>query len=79
MPLYYFDIVDGARRADLDGTECATLDEARLQAIRFAGELLRYHADAIWEGHDLRVEVSNGARTPLFLVAVSATSLFPDS
>ena len=78
MPLYFFDITDGTRECDLEGSEFPSLDEARTQAIKFTGELLRHHSDIIWEGHDLKVEVSNGDRVPLFTVVVSAVSLFPD-
>ena len=78
MPRYFFDIIDGTREEDLEGSEFRSLDDARTQAIRFAGELLRHHSDMIWDGHDLKVEVSNGERVALFAVVVSAVSLFPD-
>ena len=77
MPLFFFDISDGTRETDLDGSECVSLDAARSQAIRFAGELLQQHAQMIWDGHDLRVEVLDAKRTPLFAVVTSAVSLFP--
>ena len=79
MPLFFFDISNGRPDRDAEGFEFATLDQARNQAIRFTGELLQRHADMIWEGHDLRVEVSDGARTPLFAVVTSARNLFPAS
>ena len=77
MPLYYFDICDGTREPDLAGSECDSLEQARVQAVKFAGELLRHNADGIWEGHDLRVEVFAEDRTPLFAIVTSAMSLYP--
>lgn len=79
MPRYFFDITDGTREEDLIGTDFHSLEEARTQAIRFAGELLRDHSHMIWDGHDLKVEVSNGDRVPLFAIIMSAVSLFPAS
>lgn len=79
MPLFFFDISNGRPDRDAEGFEFATLDQARTQAIRFAGEMLQFHSELIWEGHDLRVEVLNGARTPLFAVITSARNLFPAS
>lgn len=77
MPLYYFDVNDGTREPDLTGSEFASLDTARTQAIRYAGELLRDNADAIWDGNGLRVEVSDERRTPIFAIVTSAIELFP--
>ena len=79
MPRFFFDIFNGRPDRDADGFEFATLDQARTQAIRFTGELLQRHSDAIWEGHDLRVEVSNDTGTPVFAVVTSARNLFPAS
>lgn len=77
MPLYFFDISDGTRETDLTGSQCDSLDQARRLAIKFAGELLQHHSEIIWDGHDLRVEVSDAGRTPLFAVVSSAIDLFP--
>ena len=79
MPLFFFDISNGRPDRDAEGFECATLDQARTQAIRFTGELLKFHSDWIWEGHDLRVQVSNDTGTPLFDVVTRARNLFPAS
>lgn len=79
LALFFFDISDGSRETDADGTELANLDAARAEAIKFAGGLLRDHAHIIWDGHDLRVEVLDDRRSPLFAVVVSAVNLFPAS
>lgn len=79
MARYFFDITDGTREEDQVGADFPSLEAARKQAIRFAGELLRDHSAMIWDGHDLKVEVSNGERVPLFAVIVSSMSLYPGS
>lgn len=77
MPLYFFDISDGIREADAAGVELTGLDQARAEAIKFTGELLVHHSQDIWEGQDLRVEVFDEARLPLFAVTVSAMTVVP--
>ena len=77
MPRFFFEISDGITEADADGIELAGLDEARAQAIKFTGELLVHHSQDIWEGCDLRVEVFDEGRFPLFAVTVSAITVVP--
>lgn len=77
MPLYFFDLAGDSPEADLDGVELPGLDKARSQAVRFTGEILQHNGHAIWDGPDLRVEVSDSSRTVLFVVTVSATVVVP--
>ena len=81
MPQFFFDIAGEPAEADLDldGVELADLDDARSQAIKFAGEMLQHNSHGIWDGHDLRVEVSDANRILLLVVTVSAISIFPSS
>jgi hypothetical protein len=44
MPLYYFNVSDGATFLDVDGTEFAVFQEAKREAFRTSGELLREKA-----------------------------------
>lgn len=68
MPRYYFTLDDHEREVDEDGTELASAEEARTQAVMFASAWLRDHPDRIWEGADLKVEVSDEGGTLLFTV-----------
>jgi hypothetical protein len=68
MPRYYFTLDDHEREVDEDGTELASPDEAKTQAVRFASAWLRDHPDRIWEGANLKVEVSDESGTLLFTV-----------
>lgn len=79
MPLFFFDISDGTLEPDLHGSELAGIDQARIEAIKFVGELLQHHSHMIWDGHDLRVDVSDGDRIPVFAVTVSVLTMFPTS
>ena len=73
MPRYYFDLYDGDTEPDTSGTELPGLDEARLHAIRYAGEVLQRHPEWL-DGKDLRVEVRNSAHLLLFTIIVLAIS-----
>lgn len=77
MPRFFFDTSNGTREEDADGIDLADMDEARVIALKFTGELLRENSQVIWEGEDLRVEVYDEGRTPLFVVSVSAMAVFP--
>ena len=79
MPLYYFDLFNGSEEPDEDGIDLAGLDEARTQAVHLIGEMLRFDGNPVWDGHGLKVVVSDASRNPLFLVKVTANSLFPAS
>lgn len=41
MARYFFHVVNGHMVVDQNGMECATIEDARAQAIRAAGEMLR--------------------------------------
>ena len=56
---YFFHTADGSRDRDELGQEFATLAEARLNAIRYAGECMSYDP-SILAGHcDFRIEVTD--------------------
>ena len=50
MPRYFFHRLDGGFDPDLDGTDCADLLEARLEAIVFAGASVRDKPELVWAG-----------------------------
>ena len=70
MPLFHFNIADHVREPDLEGTELSDKDEARLQAIIFAGEYLRDNPWLIADGHDFRVEVTDHAGVPIVTIRI---------
>lgn len=79
MPLFYFDLSNGSRETDEVGTELASVEEARTQAVRLVGEMLSFDDRSIWNGEGLAVDVLDEARAPLFTVRVTASSLSPES
>lgn len=45
---YFFHVINGHFVSDQEGTECASLHDAKLQATRAAGEMLREQGEHLW-------------------------------
>jgi phage terminase large subunit-like protein len=56
---FYFNLAGAVHDADNEGMEFSTLSEARIEAARFAGELLHERPELVWAGDELRVEITN--------------------
>lgn len=67
---YFFNQFDGQFKADDEGLELSTINEARLEAVRYAGEVMKDHPTLVWTGQDFRVEVTDGKQLLLFMVIV---------
>ncbi|WP_449410001.1 DUF6894 family protein [Methylobacterium komagatae] len=48
MARYYFDVDDGTMQVDEEGIECATVEHARGQTMRFLPDLAREQASPGW-------------------------------
>lgn len=77
MPRYFFDIVDGEDLPDINGSEHADLDAARLEAIRYSGEVLREMPERFWNAEEWTMTVSDTARIPLFTLKFLAQPANP--
>lgn len=66
MPRFQFHVYDGVDLPDDDGTELPSLHAARLQAVRFAGEILAQDHQRIALGEDWRMEVTDDQGLILF-------------
>ncbi len=73
MPRYFFDIDNHERYVDDEGTELANADEARMQAVIFAGDYLREHPALVRNGSQFSVAVRDEGGTVLLSVAVTAS------
>ena len=71
MPRFYFDIRDGESLvADEDGLEFPTLNEARDDASRTLGQMMK-QAMPDGQRHDLAVEVRGDDKRPLLKVQIT--------
>lgn len=73
MPVFHFNISDGALEPDLRGTELPDLQTARREAIRLLGEVLRDNADVFWREGRLTLTVTDAKG--LALVALETFSV----
>ena len=74
MPIYHFNVEDGATYPDLTGTELPDLVAARLDAIRRCGDLLRDNSDSFWGGHHWKLIVTDASGLILFTLNFLAVS-----
>lgn len=65
---YFFNLAGAIYDPDNDGIECATVSDARIQAVLSAAELLRDRPELVWTGDEIRVEVTNKDHLLLFTV-----------
>jgi len=70
VPRFFFNQIDGKHKPDDKGLEFPSLEEARTEAVQYAGEVLRHQPDVIWQGEDFRIEVTDENQLLLFTLIV---------
>jgi len=73
VPRYFFDTANGSRFHDTDGVEMADRREARIYAVRFAGECIADDPELLETVTDFRVEVRDSDGLMLFTVTTFVT------
>lgn len=63
---YFFHVHDGHVHTDTEGAEFSSLDKARQQAVKFAGNVLSDEGLAFWEGEDWYMVVADDAGRTMF-------------
>ena len=74
MPRFHFHIFDGQDRRDEDGTELPDFQAAQVEAIRFAGEILKDEAHRIALGKEWRMHVTDESNMILLRLDFSAVA-----
>jgi uncharacterized protein DUF6894 len=65
MPRYFFHVIDGREIIDRVGTVLPSLGQARAEAIRTAGAILRDEGDEFWNGTEWRMNVTDAGGQPV--------------
>ncbi len=73
MSRYFFHLVDGGVDADRDGSELPNLQDAKKEAVRLAGAMMRDDPALFLTRERWSVEVSDREGLPLFSLNVVAT------
>lgn len=71
MKRYYFNIRDGFREIDGEGSLFKTVDDAYSEAVKYAGELIQNEPALLNDGHDLCVDVVDEDDICLWTVKIS--------
>jgi hypothetical protein len=72
MPRYFFHVIDGREIIDNEGSELAGLKEARVEAIRLAGAILRDEGDKFWNGEQWHMNVTDASGQSVLKLHFSA-------
>jgi hypothetical protein len=72
LPRYFFHVIDGREILDHEGTELLGLKEARAEAIRTAGAILRDEGDEFWNGTEWHMNVTDAAGQSVLKLRFSA-------
>lgn len=73
MPRYHFNVHDGRRIVDREGTELPDADAARSEALQASGEMLKNFArESVWTGQDWRMDVTDQDGNAVGTIRLSA-------
>ena len=72
MPRYFFHVIDGRSIIDNQGSELASLKEARVEAIQLAGAILRDEGDTFWNGQEWHLDVTDASGQSVLKLRFSA-------
>ena len=73
MPKYHFQVRTESHVLLAEMVELPGTDQARVEAARRVGELLRDHAGRLWSDQDWRMDVTDAVGLILFVIHVSAS------
>lgn len=80
MPHYFFHRLDGGFDIDREGAELKDAREARLEAILYAAGTVRDHPEMVWDGGEMRIEVTDDdGRVVSTVVVMSIDAQTPES
>lgn len=71
MPRYFFNVVEDNHKVDVVGADFPDAETARMEAVRFAADLLKSEPGRAWKGAELRIEASDVWDTVLFTLIIT--------
>jgi hypothetical protein len=71
MARYFFNIVEDGHKVDSIGADYADPQIARVEAVRFAADLLKAEPERVWKGTEIRIEATDIWETVLFTLLIS--------
>ncbi|PZO52064.1 MAG: hypothetical protein DCF16_10270 [Alphaproteobacteria bacterium] len=71
MPKYFFQVAGGNHVLDVEGRELLSPAAARIDGIKFAGEILRDMPTLLYETSSVKIDVTDEGGQVLFKVLVT--------
>ncbi len=68
--LCFFNLVGTVYDPDVEGHEIATIGDARILAARNIAEVIHDRPEALWEGEEVRMEVTDEEQVVLFTIVI---------
>jgi hypothetical protein len=72
MPRYFFHVIDGKKFIDKEGSEHSSLRQARIEAIKLAGAILKDEGDQFWNGEQWHMNVTDASGQSVLKLRFSA-------
>jgi hypothetical protein len=72
MPRYFFHVIDGKKFIDKEGSEHSGLRQARIEAIKLAGAILKDEGDQFWNGEQWHMNVTDASGQSVLKLRFSA-------
>jgi hypothetical protein len=71
MARYFFNLVEDGHKVDSIGADFPNAEMARMEAIRFAGQMLKDEPERVWKGAEIRIEATDTWGSILFTLLIS--------
>ena len=70
MARYFFNVLENDHKVDVVGADYPDAETARIEAVRFAADLLKAEPERLWKGAELRIEAKDTWDTVLFTLVI---------
>ena len=71
---FYFETHDGVAYPDDEGTELASLEQARVEAVKVLADFLSERPEEFWRTDELALTVQDNRRATLFTLRLSVSA-----
>ena len=71
VPRYFFNVIEENHKVDVIGADYPDAETARMEAVRFAADLLKAEPERLWKGAELRIEAKDVWDTLLFTLIIA--------
>jgi hypothetical protein len=70
MARYFFNVFENDHKVDVVGADRPDAETARMEAVRFAADMLKAEPERLWKGAELRIEAKDTWDALLFTIVI---------